>query len=179
MVQTFMIAMSAASALICVVALAMVFFAILCKKAYGEGTDYKVSQLLTYRQALFSSFQIFTGNWHDIMYAASDATQRETTKLPFIAFCLVITFFFCNLFVGVLLSTFQQVQVVAMHVIEGKAIPAQRLYGALNHLYTDFKEAEREQVLTDFLGLNFAHYTKQRLFVLLSSMSALHSGRPA
>ena len=154
MVDTFRIAMSSAMALVFVLALFMAIFAIFTKKMYGPGT-YDVDQFITYRQALFSAFQIFTGNWHDIMYAASDATERETTKLPFVLFCTLVTFFFCQLFVGVLLTTFQEVQVVATHIIEGKLIPATRLYGVLDSIYRHWTESERESLVEDFLAINY------------------------
>jgi len=145
MVHTFTIAANISQALICTVGLLMCFFAVIAKELYGS-EKYGVEEYSQYRTALFSAFEIFQGEWVELMYAASDATQRETTKLPFIAYCAVVTFFFCNLFVGVLLSTFQEVQDVATHVIEGKQVPATRLYGALDMLYRYFKEGEREQV---------------------------------
>ena len=47
--------------------------------------------------------------WNTIMYAASNASEYETDKIPFMLWATFITFFFAQLFLGILLSMFQEV----------------------------------------------------------------------
>jgi len=58
-------------------------------------------------QAMATLFQLFLGeNWQDIMYAAIAVYHSFSVSIYFISFVMIVTIIFTNLFVGLVLSTF-------------------------------------------------------------------------
>ena len=66
----------------------------------------------TFSQSLTTMFRMFTGNWHDTMYAAAEATT-EGAQLWFTVYVFVISVFCCELFVGVVIAGYAEVQEVS------------------------------------------------------------------
>ena len=89
------------------------------------------------------------------MLAASDASEYQTTKLFFMSYILIVTVFFCNLFVGVILNLYQEVNDLSVQTQDGNVMTSLRIYDVLEPYYRHHGERERQKMLADMTDLNW------------------------
>ena len=105
----------------------------------GDGNGY----FNTPGASLRTLFELFVAGWgYDIMFACSAATT-EAAQLWFIAYIFLLTLFGAELFVGLIVSLFEEIN----------SLDSSRLYNILQSTF-NLREQEREDVVTALLELN-------------------------
>ena len=110
MLHTFNLALRATLPLITGMVVLMMIFAIMYHDNYKhDGVDDDGNGYFEhYSKSLATVFRLLVGEaWHEVMFATSDSTQRQTTKLFFIGYIMLCTLFFSQLFIGIILNLYQ------------------------------------------------------------------------
>ena len=84
----------------------------------------------------------FTGNWHDTMYQAVEATT-EGAQLWFTAYVFVLAVFCCELFVGVVIAGYSELQ----------CISSPRMHWVFAPVFEECKHEERNSLIEELLKL--------------------------
>jgi len=96
----------------------------------------------TFSRSLVTMFRMFTGNWHDTMYQAVEATT-EGAQLWFTAYVFVLAVFCCELFVGVVIAGYSELQ----------GISSTRMHWVFAPVFEECKHDERESLIEQLLKL--------------------------
>jgi hypothetical protein len=143
-------------ALVCAIFMFMLVFCQASKDMFGDRVADMNGDLYfdTNSHSLITLFRLFTGAaWYTVMLRAAAATS-EAALLWFLMFVFLFTMFCCELFVGVIISEF----------IEINSIKSPRLFNALEPIF-EFGPTEREAVLAGLLQLNRKMQAYNRAFV--------------
>ena len=95
-----------------------------------------------FSRSLATMFRLFTGNWHDVMFQAAEATT-EAAQIWFTLYVFVISVFCCELFVGIVLASYNEVQ----------SINSPRMFAALKPALEECTNAKRSILVTQLLKL--------------------------
>jgi hypothetical protein len=126
----------------------------------GDGNGY----FNTPGASLRTLFELFVAGWgYDIMFACSAATT-EAAQLWFIVFVFLLTLFGAELFVGLIISLFDEIN----------SIDSSRMYNVLWPTFS-LREQEREDVTTALLELNRRMRPHNRMLADLECSVLNHS----
>ena len=146
MLHTFCLAVAACFPVILSLLVFMIIYAMASTDIFGDGPldDDGVPMFDTYLKSLHTMFQLFVGEgWHGVLYSASNATT-EAARFWFMFYTLIVTMLYSELFVGVVISLYQDVL----------AVPSQRVFSILGDIFRDFSTQERNLLIADMLNLN-------------------------
>lgn len=127
-----------------------IFTALLVMLAFGELCEllYKDADTPPYftttSRSFTTVFQIFVGEWTEIMWDISVVTNYGTTLL-FVVYAFFSTLLFGQLVLGVIISVF----------VEADSFASSRIYDAIVPVYQNLNETEREALVADFLTINY------------------------
>jgi len=95
-----------------------------------------------YATSLTTMFRMFNGNWHDTMWAAAEATT-EGAQLWFTCYVFILAVFCCELFVGIVIAGYAEVQEIA----------SPRLYWSLAPAFEECSSEQRGPLTDQLLKL--------------------------
>ena len=125
--------------------MAVVMFAVASTDLFGDKVvDPNTSKPYfdTFARSLSSMFRMFTGDWHEAMGLAVTETT-EGAQLWFTAYVFVMSVFCCELFVGVVIAGYTEVQ----------SVTCSRMYHALALAFDQCSHAKRDALINQVLKL--------------------------